>query len=206
MATGQPEGDWYFDALDWLAGDAAPAERHDRGPSATTRSRGRRPSISSYRAHEAVQEAQTRLARIGKPEGSGLKLTVRGNLLSVASTQTAAQTRIIDECLDRSSTIGASARRLARGCRRRTHSSPFLVHRANARDSGSVPEGPGQRPPMSKWGRAARPDAPRRPPHDAPLPEREKGTPRATDARRRWPWSSNGDVDRQPRAKTAAPA
>ena len=51
----------------------------------------------------AAQQAQTRLVRVGKHEGSGDTLTVRGNLLSVASSQTEAQTRIIDECLDRSS-------------------------------------------------------------------------------------------------------
>jgi hypothetical protein len=58
---------------------------------------------ATYRAHDAAQQAQTRLRRIGKQEGSRDKLTVRGNLLSVASSQTETQTRIIDECLDRSS-------------------------------------------------------------------------------------------------------
>ena len=103
MTTGQPEGDRYFDALDRLASDAAQqngaieAFGNDALPGASTI------YFLFYRAHDAAQQAQTRLARIGKQEGSGEKLTVRGNLLSVASSQTEAQTRIIDDCLDRSS-------------------------------------------------------------------------------------------------------
>src|ERR671932_365868 len=95
MATGQPEGDRYFDALDRLASDAA--EQNGALPGASTI------YFLFYRAHDAAQQAQSRLARVGKQEGSGDKLTVRGNVLSVASSQTEAQTRIIDECLDRSS-------------------------------------------------------------------------------------------------------
>src|SRR3954452_19575934 len=103
MATGQPEGDRYFDALDRIANDAAEqngaieAFGNDALPGASTI------YFLFYRAHGAAQRAQTRLAHVGKQEGSGDKLTVRGNLLSVASSQTQAQTRIIDECLDRSS-------------------------------------------------------------------------------------------------------
>ena len=103
MATDDPEGDRYFDALDRLASDAAQqngaieAFGNDSLPGASTI------YFLFYRAPDAAQQAQTRLARIGKQEGSGDKLTVRGNLLAVASSQTEAQTRIIDECLDRSS-------------------------------------------------------------------------------------------------------
>ena len=103
MATGQPEGDRYFDALDRLASDAAEqngaieAFGNDALPGASTI------YFLFYRAHDAAQQAQTRLARVGKQEKSADKLTVRGNLLSVASSQTEAQTRIIDDCLDRSS-------------------------------------------------------------------------------------------------------
>src|SRR4051794_35268854 len=102
MSTGQPEGDRYFDALDRLAGDAAQqngaieAFGNDALPGASTI------FFLFYREHDGAQQAQTRLARVGKEKGSGDKLTVRGNLLSVASTQTDAQTRIIDESLDRS--------------------------------------------------------------------------------------------------------
>jgi len=103
MATGQPEGDRYFDALDRLASDAAQqngaieAFGNDALPGASTI------YFLFYRAHDAAHQAQTRLARVGKQERSGDTLTVRGNLLSVASSQTEAQTRIINECLDRSS-------------------------------------------------------------------------------------------------------
>src|SRR4051812_31755926 len=103
MATGQSEGDRYFDALDRLASDAAEqngaieAFGNDALPGASTI------YFLFYRAHDAAQQAQTRLARVSKQEGSGDKLTVRANLLSVASSQTEAQKRIIDECLGRSS-------------------------------------------------------------------------------------------------------
>src|SRR3954468_6254388 len=103
MATGEPEGDRYFDALDRLARDAGrqngaiEAFGNDALPGASTI------YFLFYGAHDAAQQAQTRLARIGKQEGAGDKLSVRGNLLSVASSQTAAQTRIIDDCLNRSS-------------------------------------------------------------------------------------------------------
>src|SRR3954454_14021857 len=103
MATGAPEGDRYFDALDRIASDAAhqngaiEAFGNDALPGASTI------YFLFYRAHDDAPHAQTRLARVGKQEGSGDTLTVRGNLLSVASSQTEAQTRIIDECLDRSS-------------------------------------------------------------------------------------------------------
>jgi hypothetical protein len=81
MATGQPEGDRYFDALDRLASDAAEqngaieAFGNDALPGASTI------YFLFYRAHDAAQQAQTRLARVGKQENSGDKLTVRGNLL-----------------------------------------------------------------------------------------------------------------------------
>jgi hypothetical protein len=103
MATGQPEGDRYFDALDRLASDAAEqngaieAFGNDALPGASTI------YFLFYRGHDAAQQAQTRLVRIGKQEGSGDKITVRGNLLSVASTQTEAETRIIEECLGKAS-------------------------------------------------------------------------------------------------------
>src|SRR4051795_11015227 len=85
MATGQPEGDRYFDALDRLASDAAEqngaieAFGNDALPGASTI------YFLFYGAHDAAEHAQTRLARNGKQVGSADKLTVRGDLLSVAS-------------------------------------------------------------------------------------------------------------------------
>src|SRR3954468_13711606 len=71
MTTGQPEGDRYFDALDRLARDgaqqkgASEAFSNDALPGASTI------YFLFYRAHDAAQKAQTRLARIGNQEGSG---------------------------------------------------------------------------------------------------------------------------------------
>ena len=87
----------------WSFSTTQQRHRAESSTNAWIRVQARCEGCAAYRAHDAAQQAQSRLARIGKHEGSGDKLTVHGNLLSVASSQTEAQTRIIEDCLDRSS-------------------------------------------------------------------------------------------------------
>jgi hypothetical protein len=102
IVTGQSEGDRYFDELNRLAAQAArengaiEAFGNEALPGASTT------YFLFFEAHGAAQAAEGELGRIAREEGSSDKLAVRGNLLSVASTVTEAQTRIIDECLGRS--------------------------------------------------------------------------------------------------------
>jgi hypothetical protein len=102
METGGSEGDRYFDALDRSASQAArqngaiEAFGNDALPGASTS------YFLFFAAHDAAQTARERLARIAREERSSDKLVVRGNLLTVTSTETEAQRRIVDECLDRS--------------------------------------------------------------------------------------------------------
>jgi hypothetical protein len=104
IATGQSEGDRYFDELNRLAGHAArengaiEAFGNEALPGASTT------YFLFFEAHDAAQAAEGRLGRIAREEQSSDRLDVRGNLLTVASTETEAQTRIISECLDRSET------------------------------------------------------------------------------------------------------
>jgi hypothetical protein len=102
IATGQSEGDRYFDELNRLAGQAArengaiEAFGNEALPGASTT------YFLFFAAHDTAQAAEGRLRRIAREEQSSDRLDVRGNLLTVASTETEAQTRIISECLDRS--------------------------------------------------------------------------------------------------------
>jgi hypothetical protein len=102
METGGSEGDRYFDALDQIASQAArqngaiEAFGNDALPGASTS------YFLFFDAHDAAQAAHARLKRLARDERSSDKLEVRDNLLTVASTETEAQRRIVDECLDRS--------------------------------------------------------------------------------------------------------
>jgi hypothetical protein len=102
IATGEAEGDRYFDELNRLAGRAArengaiEAFGNEAFPDASTT------YFLFFEAHPVAQAAEETLGRIAREEQSSDRLDVRGNLLTVASTETEAQTRIIDECLDRS--------------------------------------------------------------------------------------------------------
>lgn len=102
IATGEPEGDRYFDALNRLASEAArengaiEAFGNDALPGASTI------YFLFFAGHDTAQDAETQLRRIAREEEASDHLVVRGNLLTVASNETQAQTRIINECLDRS--------------------------------------------------------------------------------------------------------
>jgi hypothetical protein len=102
METGESEGDRYFDALNQEASQAArqngaiEAFGNDVLPGASTT------YFLFFDAQDAAQAARTRLGRIARAEGSSDSLTVSGNLLTVASSETEAQGRIVNECLDRS--------------------------------------------------------------------------------------------------------
>jgi hypothetical protein len=102
IATGQAEGDRYFDELNRLAGRAArengaiEAFGNESLPGASTT------YFLFFKGHDVAQAAEGRLGRIAREQQSSDRLDVRGNLLTVASTETDAQRGIIDECLDRS--------------------------------------------------------------------------------------------------------
>lgn len=104
IATDQSEGDRYFDELNRLAGQAAQengaieAFGNEALPGASTT------YFLFFEAHDAARAAEETLGRIAREAQSSDRLDVQGNLLTVASTETDAQTRIIDECLDRSET------------------------------------------------------------------------------------------------------
>ncbi len=102
METSGSEGDRYFDALDRVASQAArengaiEAFGNDAIPGASTL------YFLFFRAHDAAQAARASLGRIARQERSSDQLDVRSNLLTVASSETKAQRRIVDECLERS--------------------------------------------------------------------------------------------------------
>jgi hypothetical protein len=104
IASGQSEGDRYFDALNRLAGQAArengaiEAFGNDALPGASTT------YFLFFAAHDAAKAAEQTLQQVAREEQSSDKLDVRGNLLTVASRETEAQTQIVDECLNRSQT------------------------------------------------------------------------------------------------------
>jgi hypothetical protein len=91
----------YFDALHRLGGEAAEqngalkAFGSDAMPNAST------VYFLFFRDTSAARGAHEQLGAVAGREDD---LTVRGNLLSVASSETEAQRRIVDECLDRSTT------------------------------------------------------------------------------------------------------
>jgi hypothetical protein len=97
IATGQSEGDRYFDELNRLAGQAAQengaieAFGNDTLPGASTT------YFLFFEAHEAAQAAEETLARVAREEQSSDRLDVQGNLLRVASTEIEAQSRIVDD-------------------------------------------------------------------------------------------------------------
>jgi hypothetical protein len=103
MAPGEPEGDRYFDTLNQLAAQAArengaiEAFGNDALPGASTI------YFLFFAGRDTAQDAETRLGRIAREEQASDRLVVQGNLLTVASNETEAQARIINECLDRSS-------------------------------------------------------------------------------------------------------
>src|SRR3954462_1875054 len=102
MSTGQPEGDRYFDELNSLASEAA----RENGAIQAFGNQASSESSTTYflffEAPPRAKAAEGRLAQIAREERSSDKLEVRGNLLTVASTETKAQRRIIDDCLGRS--------------------------------------------------------------------------------------------------------
>jgi hypothetical protein len=103
IATSEPEGDRYFDTLNQLASRAAgengaiEAFGNDALPARSTI------YFLFFAGHDAAQDAKTRLGRVAREERASDILIVRGNFLTVASSETEAQTRIINECLDQSS-------------------------------------------------------------------------------------------------------
>ena len=102
IASGQSEGDRYFDQLNRLAGQAArengavEAFGNDAVAGASTA------YFLFFEAHDSATTAEQKLGQIARQEQSSDKLDVRGNLLMVASTETDAQARIVAECLNRS--------------------------------------------------------------------------------------------------------
>jgi hypothetical protein len=50
-----------------------------------------------------ARDGQQRLERVAREEHADDQLVLRGNLVTVGAKQTQAQARIVDECLDKSS-------------------------------------------------------------------------------------------------------
>jgi hypothetical protein len=98
-----PSAERYIDALDRLAGEAArqngavQAFGNDALPDASTL------YFLFFEDADRAKDGRQRLAKVAREEHANDRLLTRGNLLTVGPQQTAAQARIIGECLKKSS-------------------------------------------------------------------------------------------------------
>src|SRR3954447_20194691 len=98
-----PSAERYINALDRLAGEAArqngavQAFGNDALPEASTL------YFLFFEDADRAQDGQRRLAKVAREEHANDRLLTRGNLLTVGPQQSAAQARIVGECLKESS-------------------------------------------------------------------------------------------------------
>src|SRR3954453_85527 len=98
-----PSSERYIDALDRLAGEAArqngaiQAFGNDALPDASTL------YFLFFEDADRAKDGQQRLAKVAREEHANDRLVTRGNVLTVGPQQTAAQARIVGECLKESS-------------------------------------------------------------------------------------------------------
>src|SRR3954468_17931150 len=98
-----PSAERYIDALDRLAGEAARQNGAVQAFGNDALSDASTLYFLFFEDADRAKDGQQRLAKVAREEHANDRLVTRGNLLTVGPQQSAAQARIVGECLKDSS-------------------------------------------------------------------------------------------------------